>query len=349
MTSENFVETKFYHLEGHFNFGTTVDSVTIPPLEELKETYGFPEETTALVADEGDTIELAGFAFIPDRVITSETADEKKFYTQGLKVVLVGIQNGGTSSNALSVYPPMESAAVITIPTTKSNEVNLESPFALFENIAKWSNFLFHYNTSVEFDLVFLDMETFEHFTTNNGFYDDQQKGQDGFLASRGIHFSRAAMDIVPNGKTTLQRFRTLNFAPHPPPDPLLDSMGREDIAYFIGQACPPLWHDTVAPEPEEEETTALAMTAVRSASASKKAAVQLPGPGNNHDTGDGRVSIQDLFTVLHKGGYIKEHQRVNIWPIILLRLIIWAVLIIGAVVLVSQLVKVVNKTAPVE
>lgn len=332
MPPENFIETRFYHLEGLFNFGVEIAGTPIPTLEELKDAYGFPADTAALnLANPADPIpELAGFAFLPVRHIESETGTETRFYTEGLKVVLVGVHQSTTGRDMLSIFPINPADAFIIPGVQQSNEVILDNSLLDFfdlGNIARWLDFWHHYNDSVEFDLVFLDRATFDHFVTSEGFYSTPPVGM------RGIHFSRAAIDLTPNGETELKRFRGLKFAPYPLPE-LQESAGREDIAYHTGQYCPPIW-DTHASESSDAAAIPVAMATI----AAPQARQQPPSQNNNNPPATS-VNVYDLFSLLNKAGYIVNQKKVNIWPKIMLRLLIWALLLIAGVVLVSRLAK---------
>jgi len=330
MDNNNYIETQFQHLDGFFSLGATTNlAVNAISINAVKTAYGFPAASGLSGADSATaTNDPDGIIFLPDRNIVSTSGSDVRFFTQGLKILLVRLVPTPGLPDAIEIYPPMAPPATLqSVPATVSNTVNLNNFFSLLTSgFRDWSSLLFNYQNSQEFDYAFLDWATFKYLSEYSGFY---AAGQ--VVTSRGLHYTRSAVSLplVVNGNLEYVNFRTLKFAPYPLPDPLNNNMGREDIAHHIGQSCPPSWWDTVdntanppAPSDTELETSV--------------APVQHQDPKFNKDEFSGqRIRAFDLYTALNKAGYIGNRvKKITFWPQVVIWLLGRAILVVGGLLL---------------
>jgi hypothetical protein len=172
-------------------------------------------------------------------------------------------------------------------------------------------NLLVNYNQSREFELSYLDYESYVFLKTN--------------FPTQRLYFCRASisMPIVANASVSdYKNYRTLKFTPFPfPPAGSIEPEGLEDVAYRIGHPCPPVWYPRSINEMNQSAETP-AMLSV---------AQQDPKPNNNMAPHGCIVNISDLRAAMVEKKVIKDEftKPINVWRYILKRALIWAGILI--------------------
>lgn len=109
-----------------------------------------------------------------------------------------------------------------------------------------------------EFELVYLDYNTYQDFSKNDRFYSrDRSRTFQGLAIERGL----INLDTAPAiGTCSLDNYRTLNVRPAPYA-PLANNNSTSSIAYSIRPNCPPHWRSEIGiTEGEKEELAAISM-----------------------------------------------------------------------------------------
>ena len=259
---------------------------------------------------------LVGFAFRPVKTYFSNAS---QFETRGISVDLVTM--GATPQTSTSSSPL--TFGFQAVPATGLNAVSIN--FAPGDSIDLGSyisgasaedtyNLLVNYNQSREFELAYLDYESYVFFKEN--------------FSPQSLFFSRASisMPIVTNASASdYKNYRTLKFSPHPFPNPAaLQPEGLEDVAYRLGVPCPPKWYDlNIASE-------AIA-TAPQPVMFSAKTTQQI---GNTVNIPCGcMLNSSDIRNAMLEQGLAKDEftKPINVWRYILIRLLIWGLILIVA------------------
>ncbi len=255
---------------------------------------------------------LVGFAFRPVKTYFSNAS---QFETRGVSVDLVTM--GATPQTSTSSSPltfgfqavPATGLNAVSINFAPGNSIDLSS-YILGANAEDTYNLLVNYNQSREFELAYLDYESYEFFKTN--------------FSPQNLYFSRAAisMPIVTNASASdYKNYRTLKFSPHPLPDPAeLQPAGLEDVAYRLGSPCPPVWYQLGI---SETASTPVMFSTITSQQVENKAVAVPCGC---------TLNVSDIRKAMLEQGLIKDEftKPINVWRYILIRLLIWGLILIA-------------------
>ncbi|MFN0213256.1 MAG: hypothetical protein ACKVT2_03295 [Saprospiraceae bacterium] len=251
---------------------------------------------------------LMGFAFFP---VKSYSSDLTTFETTAISISLVFMGAQGAISPTAFDFLPV-SIPLVFIP---SDYIDL-SAFFVGASAEDTYNLFANYNQSREFDLTFLNYETYRLFETE--------------FPGGGIAYVRASisMPIVANPvASNYKNYRTLKFTPNPPPSaPAATVGGLDDVAFRLGEPCPPRWWEqttgggvggaNVGPAPVMFSTTSSTQV----------------GPGGSDDIPCGcTLSTSNIRKAMVEKGIIKDEvgKPLNVLRYALIRILIWALILV--------------------
>lgn len=295
-------------------------------LERLKTAYGPAPAGT----------ELAGLCFLPNPPKRENTP----FATTSFEVILVywnksedvrlsdRLVFGPTHREGDNVFSMAVDDATTTVAAGRaiprigsvSRRGGVSARAFSFLTPRDWAFTLFRYNGTREFDSVFLDIDTFEYLA--NTVVPDPPTTEE-----RGITISRAVFTLpveTPAEGLGYYSFRTLNFSPYPYTEDRSGEATRMDVAFHLGPPCPPWWDD-----------------GIRSVSSDVSEATFRTVKSEPPFCNCPNIPPNLLFQKLLDNGFILKQapEPLNLWPVLLIRLFLFILLLAIVVILLSQLI----------
>lgn len=308
------VERTFYYFYGHFSYAH-IDAFIVANFS-LNANGRYISRSTGHI--------LMGFVFKPQKTYF---ANATQFETTGLSIEAVTM-SPSTSLEFGFLAVPSNS---VTINFAPGSAISL-SAYIVGANAEDTYNLLVNYNQSREFDLAYLDLESYLSF-------------KNVFPLSTGVYFTRAAisMPIVANPVVSnYKNYRTLKFTPFPFPGSGSSAPpGLEDVAYKIGEPCPPTWYDIGV------STASIAEDSL--AQPTDRASKQISDPKQTILCGCD-LNASDIRKSMIEQGLLENRptKPLNVWRYILIRLLIWFFIFLS-VILVSRAIYVNAKSGAID
>ena len=191
--------------------------------------------------------EVAGLAFIslwhPDKLKMNN--DTIPFETVGIRIAVVLWKENDNETPDEVIFATFDRLEDAFVPVTQQLPSSAKTIDIIVPKSCYDIEGLSFFDSTREFDLVFLSYDSYKYLATETSYYVTGQRNEKAITIKRSL----ISMDGIFINNPGIKNFRSLYFQPFPVPDlPFRDDNEASTAIFNHGIHCPPYWRNGLAP-----------------------------------------------------------------------------------------------------